>query len=257
MDIIISGDPKSGNTWATRLIAECLNSPVVGYYNKPENNEIAIEGLDRTGKFKVYKSHDLKSNILKTNPAATIITIRRDPRETLASAYRFFEVRSYWSKYPGNQHFPLKQFYKLLDITFPWKRNNSRRILHAFIKGDWRVHPALGVSWVNYYTDSLKSTPQSYHLSYEKLIKDPINALKPIIQSIDPESVGNIPDAVSNQSFDSVKRKFRENGSFDKANFLKSGKTDSWKALLTDSEVKTIEKSAAPLMRNFGYRMNS
>ena len=101
MDIIISGYPKSGNTWTTRLIAQCLNSPVIGYFNYAEVPEIAIEGLDRTGKFKVYKSHDLKSNILKINPAATIITIRRDPRETLASAYRYFNVKRYWSKYPG------------------------------------------------------------------------------------------------------------------------------------------------------------
>ena len=255
MDIIICGYPKSGNTWTTRLIAECLNSPVVGYYNSPENNEIAIEGLDRTGKFKVYKTHALKSTILKTNPAATIITIRRDPRETLASSYRFFEVRNYWSKYPGNQHFPLKQFYKLLDIIFPWRRNNSKRILHAFVQGDWRVHPALGSSWGNFYTDSLISTTQSYHLSYEELILDPINTLNPIIQAIDFESVGNIPNAVNNQSFDTVKRKFSENGNTDKANFLKSGKTNSWKAILTDSEVKTVENSAAPLMRNFGYRL--
>ena len=122
-------------------------------------------------------------------------------------------------------------------------------------EGDWRVHSALGVSWVNFYADSLISTPQSYHLSYEELIKDPIHALKPIIKSINPESVGNIPDVVSNQSFATVRRKFRENGDLNKANFLKSGKTDSWKAILTESEVKTIENSALPMMREFGYRM--
>ena len=43
-NIVIAGYPKSGNTWLTRLVAEVLKCPVVGFLEQPQNNEIAIEG---------------------------------------------------------------------------------------------------------------------------------------------------------------------------------------------------------------------
>ena len=45
-NIIVAGYPKSGCTWATRLLAELVGCPVAGFWNS-DKDEIAIEGEER------------------------------------------------------------------------------------------------------------------------------------------------------------------------------------------------------------------
>ena len=51
--VIITGYPKSGNTWLTRLIAEALDSPVIGFYNEADtlwgNCSVIAESLGYKG----------------------------------------------------------------------------------------------------------------------------------------------------------------------------------------------------------------
>lgn len=54
--VIVSGYPKSGNTWTTRLVAEAIGCPVKGFWGS-DHNEIAIEGAERDSEFLVYMSH--------------------------------------------------------------------------------------------------------------------------------------------------------------------------------------------------------
>ncbi len=63
--VIIVGYPKSGNTWITRLTAELLNCPVKGFLYEKDNNEIAIEGLNRTSIYECYKSHHQYNELLE------------------------------------------------------------------------------------------------------------------------------------------------------------------------------------------------
>jgi len=243
MEIIVTGYPKSGNTWAARLIAECLDSPVVGFFNEPDNNEIAIEGLEREGTFKIYKSHSPPSEIFNINPTACVIHIHRDPRETLASALRFFAPRKYFSRFPFNQHFPFSFLYSLVDGIFPAEQYHRSRLIRAFASGDRRVHPALGISWLEFYSDCLLHSTSTHMLSYEELLKEPSQALKPVIAAISSSSIKNIPSAISNQSFSVAKKRFLKEGSLEKANFLKSGKTSTWETILTKNEIKKLKQA--------------
>ena len=55
--IFISGYPKSGNTWLTRLLGDVLNSPTGGCMPSEDTKEVATEGQDRPGPYIVRKGH--------------------------------------------------------------------------------------------------------------------------------------------------------------------------------------------------------
>lgn len=50
-NIIVAGYPKSGNTWATRLLAEVIGYPVAGSWRRNVVDALEIEGADRVSDF--------------------------------------------------------------------------------------------------------------------------------------------------------------------------------------------------------------
>ena len=55
-EIIVTGYPKSGNTWLSRLLGDILNSPVTGR-DDYEAVPISQEGLDRSGDYTIIQLH--------------------------------------------------------------------------------------------------------------------------------------------------------------------------------------------------------
>jgi hypothetical protein len=91
VDVIIVGYPKSGNTWVTRLVAELIGCPVVGFLDYDDQPEIAREGLNRRSDYQCFKSHhqlhelcDIDTNTKK------IIYVVRDPRDVCISGAHYF-----------------------------------------------------------------------------------------------------------------------------------------------------------------------
>lgn len=146
IDLVIAGYPKSGNTWLTRLVAQTLDSPSIGYFGKPNLSDTSTEGLNRTGHYRVYKSHELPDGIMRKNKDVVIISIIRDPRETFASGLRFFKSSNkYFQKLPGNQWWVFGHFYRLLDTLFSPKRMFRRRLLNAYVHGNFKVQLPLKI----------------------------------------------------------------------------------------------------------------
>ena len=86
--ILITGYPKSGNTWLTRLIAELLDSPVKGFYQQPKHNELAIEGQERQGNYVIYKGHQSFYQI--KNDIDTIVYCIRHVGDVIVSGANYF-----------------------------------------------------------------------------------------------------------------------------------------------------------------------
>ena len=63
--------------------------------------------------------------------------------------------------------------------------------------------------------------------------------------------------AVHNQSFAIKKQKFLDEGDQKKANFMKSGKSGSWKEKLGPERVQYIETKIGPYIKSLGYELST
>ena len=90
--IVVVGYPKSGCTWATRLVAELVGCPVAGFWQS-DKKEIAVEGEHRVSDFRCYKSHHQLAELgLQPNdPDVWLIYVLRDPRDIAISAANYFQ----------------------------------------------------------------------------------------------------------------------------------------------------------------------
>jgi len=103
--VLVTGYPRSGNTWLTRMIAEMLDSPFVGVN---ESKPVGAEGKNRKGDYFVSQVHLTPVYLGLDSPAIVgwrklnidswngerIIHIMRDPRDVAVSAYKYWDIKS-------------------------------------------------------------------------------------------------------------------------------------------------------------------
>lgn len=90
--IWVLGYPRSGTTWLTRLLAQCLDSPSLSWATEndvrlPKYRDPAVEGLHRRGPYVVRHAHG--GNPGRSDDAKTLV-IFRDPRDVAVSCYHYF-----------------------------------------------------------------------------------------------------------------------------------------------------------------------
>lgn len=259
--IIICGYPKSGNTWLIRLTAEILKCPVIGFWCQPSNHdEESIEGLDRVSEFECFKSHHNFEQMARTlerygNGTEKIIYIYRDPRSVLASASHYFRFKP---RYPRLHKF-LGFFPKGVRLYFKFMQSYSYKLdimtkalvdgtsQGAWLKTPWKDHIA-----------GYQGKDGILMLSYEALKADTLSAARQIsdflsIQRSDEE----LEEAIRKQSFARKKELFLSEGKNDKANFLRKGKSDSWREEVPEKNLMYIEREIGEFMEQLGYRVSS
>lgn len=89
--IWVIGYPRSGTTWLTRLLAECLDSPALSWsvendVRLPRYRDPAVEGLHRRGPYVVRHGHGGEPDQLN----GKILVAFRDPRDVAVSCYHYF-----------------------------------------------------------------------------------------------------------------------------------------------------------------------
>lgn len=258
--IIICGYPKSGNTWLTRLTAEILRCPVVGFWCYPLHNEESIEGIDRESEFQCFKAHQTFEQMRHTldvhgNGTEKIIYIYRDPRSVTVSASHYFRL---WPKDSRLQN-PFKYLLERIAIylKFPYAYSHrSDLFARALIEGTTRL-PWLEESW-DKHVMGYQNKSNVLNISYEYLRTDSLAATREIAQflSID-RSDTELEEAVRAQSFSTKKKQFQIDGKGARAKFLRKGRTDSWRDELPASSLKYIEQKIGDFMRELGYELSS
>jgi hypothetical protein len=253
--IVVVGYPKSGCTWATRLVAELVGCPVAGFWQS-DKKEIAVEGEHRVSDFRCYKSHHqlAELGIQPNDPDAWLIYVLRDPRDIAISAANYFQ----FDRFPGLAALfrSVRRGEKLYRHTlYPLLVSQNyrlERMTEALLHGSAEVHNWCRVSWREHWRPYEQAGVPI--IRYEDLLATPEEQSRRILGHLEIErSAGTIAAAVESQSFERKKEALRRSGESGRAKFLRVGKSGQWREKLpAHLQARFTEELGAELAR-WGY----
>jgi hypothetical protein len=251
-DIIVTGYPKSGNTWLTRLIAEVVGCPVAGFL-RSEHAEIAIEGSERISDYQCWKAHqqlvELDSEM--RTPTTRIVYVVRDPRDVVVSGANFFSFPMRWPFL----HRVLRRTPAGLRCYYSLIMNENHRLdlmIDTVLNGCEVTHYWCRIPWETHVRPFIESSVLL--VRYEDLLVCPIEECRRICDYV---GVG-VPDAVlvravERQSFSARKTRALALGDGENACFLRSGSASQWRDALSPAQLGRIEKKLHPMLTTLGY----
>ncbi len=254
-NFIVVGYPKSGCTWATRLVAELVGCPVAGFW-KSDKKEIAVEGGDRISEFRCYKAHHPLGE-LGVSPnefANSVIYILRDPRDIALSAANHFQFERYPALRALFRRF--RQGEKLYRHTlYPLLVGQDyrlERMTEALLHGSASVHKSVRISWAEHWRPYAEAGVPI--IRYEDLLARPEEESARILRHLGLErSAAEIATAVENQSFARKKQRLLEEGETGRAKFLRVGKSEQWRENLPPHFQARFTNELGDSLTKWGY----
>jgi Sulfotransferase domain len=233
-NIILVGYPKSGCTWATRLVAELVDCPVAGFW-RLDKKEIAVEGENRVSDFRCYKSHhqlaelQLPTQEVKKN----VIYVLRDPRDIAISGAHHFTFHPFprlARLFHGARRIK-KLYQRTLYPLVATQDYRLERMTTALLHGCARVHNWCRVSWKEHWRPYQEAGVPI--VRYEDLLANPEEQACRILRHLGIERTSEeIATAVHNQSFQRKKEALFRSGETGRAKFLRVGKSGQWREKL-------------------------
>ena len=271
-NIFLASYPKSGNTWLRSIIGNFYNFnkefslndvksiPLLSikkhfseFDNKVyiNNNDLHFDWIsqniikcqnllnNKPNHLNIFKTHSARhKNFTNETVNGGFIYIVRDPRDIIVSLKNFSgkEIDKTIDEF---------LFSKSLMIS----TNGAQELLST-----WELNVQ---SWLNY-----KSVPRLV-IKYEDLKLNPkeiILNIKEFLNKIHGLNIDlrdqDIDKIVENTNFNNLKKLEDKNG-FDEASnyskFFRSGTSNQWKNVLTNTQIKLIEKNLKSLMSYFNY----
>ena len=271
-NIFLASYPKSGNTWLRSIIGNFYNFekefslndlksiPLLSikkHFNEFQNkvyitnNELHFDWVsqniikcqknlnNKLNHLNIFKTHSVRhKNFTNETVSAGFIYIVRDPRDIIVSLKNFSgkEIDKTIDEF---------LFSKSLMIT----TNGAQELLST-----WELNVQ---SWLNYTSvprliikyEDLKLNPKEIILN----IKEFLNKIHSFHINLNNKDIDKI---VENTNFNNLKKLEDKNG-FDEAtihsNFFRSGTSNQWKDVLTNTQINLIEKNLKSMMRYFNY----
>jgi len=241
-EIIVTGYPKSGNTWLARLLGDALNSPVTGYKNA---TPIAQEGKDRTGSYLIRQLHlipDYKESgqfisdnskflFVSCYDNEKIIVIVRDPRDVCVSCYHY------------------------------WKMKSISQTIRAMYNAEW---PIVAAGPYHLFMELWSTCPLPVvFIKYEDLLRDTELYLDKLLSKLNIKPVQNLTEVIDRQSLSSRRKGFEElqnqgkhyhpYGTGTQLTNLRKGIEGDWRNHFTKSDTEFFRSLFNPTMQLLGY----
>lgn len=225
--IYVCGYPRSGTTWITRLLAQCLDSPALSWsvkndVRKPRFRDPAVEGLHRRGPYVVRHGHwKARQPEMK---GQKVLVVHRDPRDVAVSCFHYF-----------NFHKPDGGGIERCVNQICGVKGKGL----AFVNVDGR-------GWGG-YTNAWLLKPGCAFVKYEDML-DPPSAREQMWRVVESylnlsEGLGDVRRAVQEHAFSSRPK--------DKT--MRRGIVGSWRDELPEHLARKIEDACGPEMERLGY----
>jgi len=218
--IYCCGYPRSGTTWLTRLLAECLDSPALSWSVKNDirekrHRDPAVEGLSRRGDYVIRHGHWKRRE--RDTKREKVVVIHRDPRDVAVSCYHYFSFHG------GD----------MLKVVDQMVGKKGRGL------GFVNVH---GRGWAGYVQEW--SDDGACYVKYEDLVADTEQVVFVILRRLGiTPTVSAVSEVVERHKF--------ANRQKDKT--MRKGKAGGWMSELPRELAHQIEALCEPEMRDLGY----
>lgn len=269
--IFVIGYPKSGNTWFARLLADALDSPMVGGKNPIDIADIGLNH-SHSGGYIIHKlHHSERSRPAYIREGSKVFYIVRDVRDVLVSGffhfhrnagedkytlkascvashlfyryYFFWETSRMIKKWQGTEIDMFKHKIKrLLGALYHFENEKNANGLHI---GNWSEH-------VNYWIEF----PNACVVRYEDLLADTYTTLKNLFGKTGIRcSEQHLIEVIKRQSFKVRKKEFQKKGDQINTKFMRKGVAGDWKRFLDEKLIQRIKKAHGPTMNRLGYEI--
>lgn len=268
--VYIVGFPKSGNTWLTRLLADCLRAPVLprGVLDGPEqaaevNELLGVKPWE--AELILTKAHILPQDLVKhaNIPVQKVAYVYRDFRAVCVSA--FF----YWNNVDQDLSalLPIHRLFSL-SASEVIGHIKARVQLHRYVlalsrnqidwfkrwTGPWSAHVA---TW-----QSFGAADKNIHfvaISYEKLLENPFSSLCHVVRSLGVPwpGIDRVRQAIERQSFSATRARLqaRSNQGTDAnhTKLLRKGNAFDWQRYISTSLDRRICADHGTMLRKLHY----
>lgn len=249
-NVLVVGYPKSGNTWVTRLVGDLLDAPVRGFWGEPDNDEIAIEGLERQSQFSVYKGHQPSWQVPEGSAAPAIVYVARDVRDVVVSAAHFFNppLRSapgrWLERTPSTARW-------VGSVTRRAPQRRVREMIRVLSEGDARVNRWLATPWDEHVRGYMHRGVCI--VRYEDLLIRPEIEVRRILAALAIDAPQeHIRSAIERQSFGSLRRRLEREGR-GREHHLRVGKARQWERELSSVQIDFLQRRFGSTLRALGY----
>ncbi len=252
-NIIIAGYPKSGTTWASRLIAELASCPLQGDWGYDHIHTLYEEGKSRKSPYDCYKTHyNFDAIPTKSDrPVYKIIHIIRDPRDIVISGSNYFVFSNFMDKILRKLGFSLNQASRG-SLSFHKKKE---KMIQAVLYGDYKINKWLSSTWEDYV--STFKNKKVLAINYENLLVNPrVECVKiAAYLNLDVDDK-HIDYCIKKQSFQNRKKEIpsKDNTTFN--NLLNQGKMGYWKTQFSDLEKQLFTKQLSSSLIEMGYEIS-
>ena len=240
-DILLASYPKSGNTWASFLIANLLYpDKEVGFGSLHkfilEPSVTTQRDFSRASRPRIIKTHGPFDPRYRR-----VICIVRDPRDVAVSQYHYLRKL------------------RRIENDFP-----IERFLDLFLAGDLKREPGSWGENVGSWLATRFHRPGFILVRYEDLLSDAVGELARVAKFAGiPTTPEGIAQAVARSSADKMRENEKKQGqrstlikgSRADIPFVRSAKAGGWRNDLPTSQVARIEAAWGDIMSCLGYEL--